>query len=178
MTLRLISRVSHDWRLMRHVTLLEEDTHGRDCEWQGTELEFALPLQLPQTFISALLEMREKNTPQKKKKKKKKKTRGREAKWQLLENFSPQWGDKQLFHRSFWLPAPPDRRQLFWRPSPLPKSEVFKLEAWMTLSNVTTVINHKRWPPVKAEQLLFITNFPHTHCRQIRGTLSRVQRFK
>lgn len=29
---RLVSRASHDWRLMRHVTLLEEDTHGRDCE--------------------------------------------------------------------------------------------------------------------------------------------------
>lgn len=29
---RLVSRASHDWRLMRHVTILEEDTHGRDCE--------------------------------------------------------------------------------------------------------------------------------------------------
>lgn len=77
---RLVSRASHDWRLMRHVTLLEEDTHGRDCEWQGTALEFALPLQLPQTFISALLEMKGKKTPVPKK------TRGKEAKWQLLEN--------------------------------------------------------------------------------------------
>ena len=80
---RLVSRASHDWRLMRHVTLLEEDTHGRDCEWQGTALEFALPLQLPQTFISALLEMKgkKKNHPSQKKP-----TRGKEAKWQLLEN--------------------------------------------------------------------------------------------
>lgn len=40
-------------------------------------------LQLPQTFISALLEMRGKkrNHP--------KKTRGKEVEWQLLENFSP-----------------------------------------------------------------------------------------
>lgn len=31
-TVQQVSRSSNDWRLMRHVTILEEDTHGRDCE--------------------------------------------------------------------------------------------------------------------------------------------------
>lgn len=110
---RLVSRASHDWRLMRHVTLLEEDTHGRDCEWQGAALEFALPLQLPQTFISSSLEMRGK----KKKKLFQKHTRYR-GRATAAGKFSPRRGDKQVFHRSLWLSAPPDRRQLFRRPSP------------------------------------------------------------
>lgn len=73
---RLVSRASHDWRLMRHVTLLEEDTHGWDCEWQGSAGVCPPPpvvTNIHFSFIGNERERERKKTSLQKEKEKKKK---------------------------------------------------------------------------------------------------------
>lgn len=138
---RVVSRVSRDWRLMKRA---KADTHHRDFEWQDTALEFSLPLQLPQTFISALLETRGKKYPSKR-------TRGKEVEWQLPQNFSPRRGRRAT--------APPVLRTLClsWQATTVLKA-LFPNLSYLASElndafNVTRVKDRKIRPPVKVKQL-------------------------
>lgn len=118
--------------------------------------EVALPLQLPQTFISALLEMRgEKNTPPKKHEVK----RSSDSCWEIshLEEETSNCST-DLSNCSTWSFC------LSWQATTVSKAFSPNLRylavGWMKLSYVTRVTDHKRGPPVKVKQLLTHNWYP------------------
>lgn len=133
---------------------VEEDTHEWDFEWQDTALESALPPAVATNSHFCFIGNERKKIPLLKKLEVKRSSDSCRKISHLDE------GTSNCSTGSYDSLLPPDRRQLFRRPSP-------QIWGWMTLS---VLPEEKRGPPVKVKQLL-------THS-QWEGIVKRVQKDK